>query len=95
MKDEKLKEIFNKYKHSYLLNGNNQSTPLMDFNNFKLAIAESNQVERLVSLPTEDEMYKELDRLFNLHFTNDDKLITDDTQLGWERCYQWIKSLRK
>lgn len=37
MEHEKLKEIFNQYKHNYLLDGHKTATPLMDFNNFKYA----------------------------------------------------------
>lgn len=42
-----IKELFNKYKHNYLLDGHRQTTPLMDFNNFKIAIAE------IISSPVE------------------------------------------
>jgi hypothetical protein len=52
MEHEKLKEIFNQYKHNYLLDGHKTVTPLMDFNNFKYAawcIENSSPVEPEVS----------------------------------------------
>ena len=51
--------------------------------------ADRHRVDCLVSLPTEDEAYAELDRRFNAK--NDEKLKNDDTQIGWEECYKWMK----
>jgi hypothetical protein len=43
-----------------------------------------------VSLPSEDEMYAEMERKFELGKHQDDGMQNDDTQIGWEECYKWM-----
>jgi hypothetical protein len=43
-----------------------------------------------VTLPSEDEMYAEMERKFELGKHHDDGMQNDDTQIGWEECYKWI-----
>lgn len=42
-----------------------------------------------------DDMYKELERKFNLGKHHEDGLPIDDTQIGWEKCFEWIIKANK
>lgn len=91
MKDnkEKIKEIFNKYKHFYLLNDHNQSTPLMDFNNFVLAVQ-----DLLSPTHAKDTDIKGLKNSIYKHMTVGglkefikDNNIPDDSLIFFQRIY--------
>ncbi len=43
-------------------------------------------------IPTEEEMYKEMERRFEIPFDQDGYMQIDDTQIGWEECFKWALS---
>jgi len=53
------------------------------------------ELEDKKSFPTEDEMYNEMNRKFDLGKNHDEGMQIDDTQIGWENCYDWIKQTLK
>jgi len=64
----------------------------------KRAVADIDNLEQQIkglkaekSFPTEDEMYDEMNRKFDLGKNHDEGMQIDDTQIGWENCYDWIK----
>ena len=61
---------------------------LRRYHNAKLKLLGLGSVR--LCLQTEDESYNEMERRFNLHFEEDEKMQIDDTQIGWEECYKFI-----
>jgi len=41
-------------------------------------------------LPSESEMYNEMERKFRLGKNHEDGMGISDTQIGWKECYKWI-----
>ena len=58
-------------------------------NNFSLT-KENAKLKEGLSIPSEDDMYKELQRKFDLGKNHPDGMQIDDTQIGWEECYKWF-----
>tara|TARA_R110000850_G_scaffold267435_1_gene398407 strand:+ start:343 stop:639 length:297 start_codon:yes stop_codon:yes gene_type:complete len=42
------------------------------------------------TLPTEEEMYNEMQRRFDLPRQDDDNIQVDDTQIGYEQCFDFM-----
>lgn len=82
------KEYFDKEYGSNFIKG---VVDLKDLKSLYMLIEEysSNQ------LPTEEEMYNELNRKLDLGKNHEDGIGMLDTQIGWEQCYDWITELKE
>lgn len=92
--DKKFPELTAKQKYENLLRalGVEKATEL------ERALAERlnessncNKPHVIGSLPTMDDMYEELERRFKFAKHEDDYLPIDDTQVGFEECFKWMK----
>lgn len=91
MEHDKLKEIFNRYKHNYLLDGHKTSTPLMDFNNFKYAawcIENSSQLEPPVIKKIAEDMVILLDE-YNINGMLQPSIIDKTLKIFGQKPYYY------